>query len=343
MNPKARRWFHLPGNRPIPTEKQSARSQLRLGALGATVVVLALIATGVLYALPLGRSTYTADLTEAGSIKTGDDVRVAGIPVGSVTSLELQPHGVRMRFTVKDEVFIGDQTTLDIRMLTIVGGHYVAVFPAGTAPLADAVIPPERVRLPYSLAQAFQDAAQPLRDVDGTTLRQNFAALQTSLDGSPDGLRRAGNAIESLVDVLVKQNDDVSRTLAIADEYLSAINSSKSLLGELVRTIRILETIVIDKQAEIQEALRITDEALSRLAVLAPHWDNTLKPMAQKLADTIPELQRLGDKLGGAVASVRELLARVQPLATPQGLVLDQSSTTITGPDLCVPVPGKGC
>ncbi|MBJ8342129.1 MCE family protein [Antrihabitans sp. YC3-6] len=340
---KARNWFQLAANRPIPTEKQSARAQFRLGIVGAALVVLALIGAGVLYALPLGKATYTAELAEAGSVKVGDDIRVAGIPVGTVTSIDLHSNSVTMSFTVDDDVFVGDETTLDIRMLTIVGGHYVALFPAGESPLDDSVIPPDRTRLPYNLARAFQDAAQPIRDVDGNTLRQNFAALQTSLDGSPDGLRRAGNAIDSLVDILVEQNDDVSRTLAIADEYMSAINGSKSLLGELIRRISILETIVIDKRAEIQEALRVTDEALSRLAVLGPHWETTLKPMAQKLSAAIPELQRLTEKLSGAVDSVRNLLGRLQPLATPDGLVVDQSSSTITAPALCVPVPGKAC
>ncbi|NMN99181.1 MlaD family protein [Antrihabitans stalactiti] len=340
---KARRLFQFSASRPIPTDREAATSQLRLGIVGTVVVVLALIATGVLYVLPLGRATYTAELAEAGSVKIGDDVRIAGIPVGTVKSIDLHTNSVTMTFTVKDDVFIGDQTTLDIRMLTIVGGHYVAVFPAGTTPLGDTVIPPDRVRLPYNLAKAFQDAAQPIREIDGKTLRQNFAALQTSLDGTPDGLRRAGTAIESLVDILVKQNDDVSRSLAIADEYLTAINGSKSLLGELIHRISLLETIVIDKQAEIQEALRVTDQALSRLAVLGPHWETTLKPMAQKLADAVPELQRLGGKLGGAVESVRNLLGRLQPLATPNGVVLDQSSATITAPALCIPVPGKAC
>ena len=168
LNVKVRNWFRLPGNKPIPTEKQSARAQLRLGVLGAVLVAAALIATGVLYVLPLSTSTYTAELAEAGSVKVGDDVRVAGVPVGTVTSIDLHSTSVTMTFTVDNDVFVGDQTTLDIRMLTIVGGHYVAASPAGTEPLGDNVIPPDRVRLPYNLAQAFQDAAQPIRDVDGT-------------------------------------------------------------------------------------------------------------------------------------------------------------------------------
>lgn len=343
LNTAPHSWFHFHRNAPIPTEAQAARTQLRMGIIGALVVVLSLVVTGVIYVLPLGKSTHTAELPDAGSIKAGDDVRVAGVPVGTVKSLDLKPDRVMMTFTVDNDVFLGDQSTLDIRMLTIVGGHYVALTPAGTTPLGNKPIPRDHVHLPYSLAQAFQDAATPIRQVDGDTVRQNFAALQTSLEKSPDGLRRAGHAIDSLVDILDKQNQDVSRTLAVADEYLTAINGSKSLLGQLITKISMLETIVIDKQAEIRESLRITDEALSRLAVLGPIWDSTLEPMARKLAEAVPELQRLGGKLGDAVANVHNLLERLQHLAGPQGLVVDQSSATVPVPALCIPVPGKEC
>ncbi|MEV6558194.1 MlaD family protein [Nocardia sp. NPDC051756] len=304
-----------------------------------------LVASAAFYALPLGKSTYAAELIEAGSVQAGDDIRVAGIPVGKVTTIDLQhDNRVRMRFTVRDDVFIGDQTTLEVKMLTIVGGHYVALTSAGSSALGGTAIPADRVRLPYSLAQAFQDAIAPIRAVDGDTLRRNLAALHTSIDTSPDSLRRAGTALDSIVGILVEQNGHVSRALTVADEYLAAINTSKSLIGQLVTKLNLLQTVVIDKRAEIGEALRVTSEALARLAGLGPAWNTTLKPMAQKLADAIPEFQRLGGRLGETAADVHEMLSRLRRLVTPGGEVtVDQPAATVDAPEVCIPVPGKGC
>lgn len=346
LNPLQQLVSRIRGNRPALSLAALQRRELRLGIGGLVVVVLALVASAALYVLPLGEHTYTAELAETGAIRAGDNVRVAGVPVGTVKSLDLHEDHVSMEFTVNDAVFIGDQTTLDIRMLTIAGGYYLAVLPAGESPLGDNAIPPNRVRVPYSLAQAVQDAAQPIADVDGDTLRQNFAAVQNAIVTSPDALRRLGTAIDGLVDILDRQNADVSRTLSIADEYVAAIDTSKSELGRLVTKIGLLETVVMDKRSEMFEAISLVNSVLARIAALEPSWRSTLAPMAQKLADAIPELQRLGDRLGGAVTSARDLLDHIHGLVSPDGnVVIDQSSSTTTDAPghVCIPVPGRSC
>uniref|UniRef100_UPI0024564788 MlaD family protein n=1 Tax=Nocardia neocaledoniensis TaxID=236511 RepID=UPI0024564788 len=130
------------GDRPIMDEATKRARELRMGIIGLGLVVLFIIGAGIVYVVPLGKHTYTAELSEAQSVREGDDVRLAGISVGSVTSLELKPDKVLMEFTVDREVFVGDQTSLDIRMLTVVGGHYVALYPAGGRPQGGAPHPP---------------------------------------------------------------------------------------------------------------------------------------------------------------------------------------------------------
>jgi len=322
-------------------EATKQRRELRLGLLGALVLVLALGATAVIYVLPIGKATYTAYLPEAQSIRVGNQVRVAGITVGAVTSLELQPDRVKMRFTVDRDVFVGDATTLEIRMLTIVGGHYVAMTPAGQKPLGKTAIAPDRVKLPYSLVRTLQDAAEPVADVDATTLRENLAALQTSLDQSPDGLRRMGNAMQTFVTILNRQNAEVSRSLTVTDEFLTVINGNRSLIGQFVRKIGLLEVQGLDKKAEITEALGIAAELLSRIAALEPSWREQLQPMVDKLMEALPALRELVGRLDDSLNTLRGVQEKLQTAVDPQdGIVIDQSADTIT---TCVPVPGKGC
>ncbi|MGY2062732.1 MlaD family protein, partial [Nocardia gipuzkoensis] len=123
------RWVSgLFGDRRVVGEPEKRRREIRLGIAGVVLVAILAVGAGVLYVAPIGKKTYTADLAEAQSVKAGDDIRVAGISVGKVKSLELQPDRVIMRFTVDSKVFVGDQSTLDVRMLTVVGGNYVALF-----------------------------------------------------------------------------------------------------------------------------------------------------------------------------------------------------------------------
>lgn len=62
----------------IPHQVQghvACRPGITLGVLGAAFVGLLLLASAIVYVVPIGKSTYWADMSETGQIKVGDDVR----------------------------------------------------------------------------------------------------------------------------------------------------------------------------------------------------------------------------------------------------------------------------
>lgn len=320
-------------------------AEIRWGIGGLCAAVLLLVAIGVVYVTGTSaRHTYVAELSQAGSVRPGDDVRLAGIPVGKVRSLTLLADRVRMEFTVSAEAFLGDATTLDIRMLTFVGGYYVAVLPAGTEPLGEKVIPRERVIVPYNLTQAFQDAVDPVRRIDGTVFRRDLAALSASLDRSPDAVRSAVRAAGDLVTILDRQSADISRTLALADEYLTALAANAQVLANLIVTLGTLEQIIQTNKAQVADSLRDLAVVLRDLTPLGVAWDESLKQRARPLAEAIPTLEDLGGRLGTLLDAVRALEQKLLPLLPAEGGVrIDRSGTTIEVPALCVPLPGGGC
>lgn len=330
---------------PASSEFATRRGEVLLGLAGICGVLILLAAIGIVYAVgTTPEHTYSAEMAATGSIRTGDDVRVAGIPVGKVKSLSLLPDRVRMTFTVADRVFLGDRTALDIRMLTIVGGYYVAVEPAGTTPLGSTVIPESRVTLPYNLSQAFQDAIAPVQRVNGDTLRQNLADLGTAANTSPDAIRSAVQAVDDLAGIMDRQNSDISRTLSMADEYLAALDQNSAVLGQLLSTLRVLETIVQHDKAQIAQSLWDLATVLHDLSPLGRAWDDSIKQRVQPLADAIPQLDRLGTQLGTLLDSLRTLEQRLLPfVSTPGGVAVDQSAATVVPQAICVPVPGGGC
>ncbi|MEV0550471.1 MlaD family protein [Nocardia salmonicida] len=319
--------------------------ELRWGIAGMCAAVLLLVAIGAVYVTgTTAERTYSAEMAQAGSVRTGDDVRLAGIPVGKVTALTLLPDRVRMEFTVTEDAFLGDQTTLDIRMLTFVGGYYLAVLPAGTKPLGAAVIPMERVIVPYNLTKAFQDAVEPVRRIDGSVFRQDLAALSTAIDKSPDAVRSTVRAAGDVVAILDEQNADISRALSIADEYLTALDANADVLADLIITLGTLEQIIQTNKVQVAESLYDLAVILQDLTPLGRAWDASIKERAQPLADVIPALEQLGGRLGALLDAVRAFEQRLLPLMPAGGGVsVDQSGATIQLPAVCVPLPGGGC
>ncbi|MFC8386367.1 MlaD family protein [Nocardia sp. NPDC057272] len=330
--------------KPAPDDATRRRSDIRWGAVGLVAMIVVAAGIAVASTLQTGVRTYTAFLTDAASLRVGDDVRVAGVPSGTVKSLDLESNRVRLQFTVDRKVFVGDQTTLSIRMLTIVGGHYLAVIPAGTKALGSTVIPADRVKLPYSLPRLFQDAIKPVQELDGDVLRQNFGALTAAVEGGPDGFRRMVTAVDTIVGILDQQNAQVSQALTFSDEYISALAANKAVVGKFIDRFRILETLVENNKIAVGAALADLAKVMTQVSPLAVAWNTTLKDPAQPLADSIAKLDELGGKLGALLTSLKSFSARFDTLTGPDGaLTVDRSGQTITAPQLCIPVPGRTC
>ena len=92
-----------------------------------------MIVTGTLTAImgsfAFGSETeYKAEFTSASLIKKGDDVRVAGVTVGSVKDVEIKDRDTaEVTFKVKKDVPVTTATRASIRFLNLVGDRYMAL------------------------------------------------------------------------------------------------------------------------------------------------------------------------------------------------------------------------
>ncbi len=104
--------------------------------------VLAVAAGFLLYAgqvggVGVGRSgmeTYTASFRSAEGIGIGTDVRLAGVKVGSVLDMELDPQTFRAEttFTLQDNVLLPDDTAVVVSSEGLLGGSFLEILPGGS-------------------------------------------------------------------------------------------------------------------------------------------------------------------------------------------------------------------
>jgi phospholipid/cholesterol/gamma-HCH transport system substrate-binding protein len=104
-------------------------------------VVLATAAGFVFYAgqsrgVQIGGDRYplTASFRSADGIAVGTDVRVAGINVGSVTELDLDPASYRANatFTVDGTLEIPEDSDVKISSESLLGGNFVEITPGAS-------------------------------------------------------------------------------------------------------------------------------------------------------------------------------------------------------------------
>ncbi|WP_138468525.1 outer membrane lipid asymmetry maintenance protein MlaD [Poseidonocella sp. HB161398] len=108
-------------------------------AVGGTV--LAVAAAFLLYTLSsTGGMTsnagypLTASFRSAEGIGVGTDVRMAGVKVGSVTSMDLNPQSFRAEATVqiRNGIELPDDSAIVISSEGLLGGNYVEILPGGS-------------------------------------------------------------------------------------------------------------------------------------------------------------------------------------------------------------------
>ena len=116
---------------------------MRAGAVLETLLGLAvLIAAGafLIYAQghldegPGGDSyALTARFSTVGDLSRGADVRVAGVPVGTVQSIELDPqtYFARAQLRIRSDIEIPQDSTAKIATAGLLGGAYVEIEPGG--------------------------------------------------------------------------------------------------------------------------------------------------------------------------------------------------------------------
>ncbi|PWE17318.1 outer membrane lipid asymmetry maintenance protein MlaD [Marinicauda salina] len=118
---------------------------MRTGALLETIIgFIVLAAAGAFFAYAQGeleegpgRDGYqlTARFNTIGDLARGAEVRVAGVPVGAVSAIELdaQTYFARTALTIRSDVEIPADSTAKIATSGLLGGAYVEIEPGGDA------------------------------------------------------------------------------------------------------------------------------------------------------------------------------------------------------------------
>jgi phospholipid/cholesterol/gamma-HCH transport system substrate-binding protein len=307
------------------------------GALVLVTVVALVVAW--LYVSPPGQKTVTFYTNDAASIHPGDQVRIAGVPVGKVADLALESNRVRVRARVDGNAFVGDQSQVDVRMLTVVGGNYVNIVSLGDVPLGTKSIPLERVKMPYNLMQTLADSTKIADKVDAKPFKESLDQLQSGLTGanveSMSAVIDAGNTLMSTIE---KQRGQVSSILNFSNEYVQALNNFGDELRGVVRKASIAEQTLVLYGKEFGEGLALFAKVLDQTAPLSYFYLNHRDKFLEKVRHWVEEARMWAEHNGLIVRQMRLVRNKIERVLAAQNAPPELLAT-----DLCMPIPGSPC
>lgn len=265
---------------------RTERQLRRIAVIGLAAMTLMFLLAVNFQRLPLvgGGAEYRAEFTDAAGLVAGEEVRVAGIKVGTVTGIELghgAPARIVVTFTVKG-VSLGDRTKAAIEVKTLLGQHYLSVTPAGDGDLdAGELIPLDRTTTPVNIVPTFQRLTTTGQQIDTDQVAKAFDVLSTTLTRTaPEmgetlrGLSRLSASIstrDSEIRELFDRTSAVSGVVAARDRDIARLlTDTTTVLAELDRRRRTI-TSIIDGTVRLAGQLSglVTDNAAQLAPALA--------------------------------------------------------------------------
>lgn len=290
-------------------KKFRERNLTVIAVVGVVGMVLAIAASFELADIPfIAGKSYSAAFTESGGLQDGDPVKVAGMEVGKVSSVDLDGTVVKVDFTVK-HVQLGDQTTAQIKTGTLLGARYVNVVPRGGGQLSSE-IPVQRTTAPYSLTQGLDDLTHETQQLDTGLIAQ---ALQTfsdtfrdtsgKLQPAFDGLTRLSQTISSrdqaLRDLFARA-ESVTGTFAQRTQQITAlVNDGNVLLAELESRRQVITNLIATTSALADQVSGFVDDNQAQLTPALDQLNQVLDLLRRNQGNIVAAVDRASEFITG--------------------------------------------
>ncbi|WP_370618384.1 MCE family protein [Mumia sp. Pv 4-285] len=280
------------------------RNKVVIAIVGMLAAALVFLLTFNAQALPVigGGDVQVAHFAEAGGLKEGNEVRVAGVKVGEVTEISLERDTVVVKFRIKG-VELGSETTAAVKVKTMLGQKYLALAPAGRETLDDA-IPVENTTTPYDVNAAFSDLSTTIDTIDTEQLEESFDALSGAFKDTPESVQGMVTGLTALSRTISSRDEELADLFASTasvtgtleqrnEEFAKIIEDGSALLGEL-ETRRKAVKVMLDGTAALGTQLQglVTDN------------EKQLKPALAELDKVTEILQRNQDNLTAALQKI---------------------------------------
>jgi phospholipid/cholesterol/gamma-HCH transport system substrate-binding protein len=276
------------------------RNPVTIGAISLAVIALLVLAAFRADDLPLigGGDTYYAEFTEAGGLQVNDEVRIAGVRVGKVDSIELDGDKVRVGFKVDTDSGFGEETRAEIRVKTLLGAMYLALEPVGEGQLdEDTTIPTSRTSSPFDVVDAFSGLAETSADIDTDQLAESLTTLADLTRNTPEEFRGALKGVSALSETIASRDEQIGSLLTNLERVSTTLNERDQDIIGLMRDSDVLFRALVSRRDAIHDLLVSTASLSEELTALVQQSREDLKPALEHLENVVAVLNKNEDNI----------------------------------------------
>jgi phospholipid/cholesterol/gamma-HCH transport system substrate-binding protein len=280
------------------------RNPVVIGAVSLAVITAFVLAAFRAEDLPLigGGDTYYAAFSEAGGLKANDEVRVAGVRVGKVRSVDLAGDHVRVEFNVERGVDFGGETEAAIKVKTLLGAMYLSLEPAGSGQLEEgAEIPRSRTSSPYDVVDAFSGLADTSERIDTDQLATSLDTLSSLMKNTPEEFRGALKGMSALSQNISARDEQLNQLLGNMQKVSKVLADRNGDLVTLMKDGDKLFRALVARREAVHNLLVSTSQLSQELTLLVQKTRADLKPALDHLDSVVDMLRKNQENLDNSL------------------------------------------
>lgn len=260
-----------------------AASPLRAGLLAAGLIVLVVAGSLAWPRLSFGQASYTAEFARSAGLKVGDDVRIAGISVGKVRSIELAGDHVEVGFGIEDDIHLGSGTRAEVKLATLLGSTFLEIEPDGAGALEDWVISLRNTFVTFQLQDVIEGGTKAAANLDAKKLRAALAAVSDSLPDNPETVGRTLDGLGRLADIVNSRDEELDELLTNVTSVASTLHAHGGDVTALMKqTDTLLKAILVRKQA-VHDILVHVEAMARNLSGMLAENQKVITPLLDRL------------------------------------------------------------
>lgn len=262
---------------------------------------------------------YAAVFTDVFGLREGDDVRMAGVRVGRVQKIELQPGNLaKVSFVVQSDQRIMGNTAASVIYQNIVGQRYVGLYLGGIGepqPLpAGSVIPVERTDPSFDVTVLLNGYEPLFSMVDPQVADQLTKGAIKSLQGDPSAWTTLVDQSGKLTEAFVGQDEALGNVITGLDKLFGTLAKQNDNLDQLLADTKQVVTTFEARRPELVSSMGSISRVVRQLSTIADEVDPSLTAMLNREPGFVQHLVSIEPQLaftGGNLPLLLKGLARV--------------------------------
>jgi phospholipid/cholesterol/gamma-HCH transport system substrate-binding protein len=286
---------------------------MRIRRIGVAVLLGICLISGLAVVLrqetAIGRIHVVGYFPNSNGIFAGDEVRVLGVPVGKIDSIEPQPRRVKISFWYNAKYQVPADAKAAILSPSLVTSRAIQLTPAytgGPVMTDNAVIPQARTAVPVEWDDV-RDQLHKLTDALQPTEPGGVSTLGAFVNTAADNLRGQGAQIRDTViklsqalSALGDHSGDIFATVSNLSTLVSALHYSADLLKQLNQNFAAVTALLANDPDEVGRAVRDVNDVVGDVqSFIADNRDaigltsDNLASITTNLTENLDEIKQM--------------------------------------------------